>query len=168
MNPMFLTTLPLVGIDLGTIAFTLTNTLIILLLYRFLLHKKVVEMLDKRKDMISREVEAAKVSRENAEKVESEYTLKLAKSKEEAQEIVSAATSRASAKEQEIISEANKNAVMIRERAEESIELEKKRAVNEIKDQISELVIMTASAVAQKEINEADNKAIIESFLVKV
>ena len=161
-------TLPLVNIDLSTIAFTLINTLIIFLLYRFLLHKKVCIILDKRIASINIEVESAKVAREDAEKTKAEYTVKLSKSKEEAQEIISAASARANAKEQEIISAANKNAVTIRERAEESIELEKKRAVNEIKNQISELVIMTASAVAKKEINENDNKELIDSFLVNV
>jgi len=162
------TVLDLVGIDLGTIAFTLTNTLIILLLYRFLLHKTVCGIMDKRKELINGEIEAAKQSRENAVKTEAEYTQKLAQSKEEAREIVSAAASRAAVKEQEIITEANKNAALIREKAEESIELEKKRAVNEIKNQISELVVMAASTVAQKEISETDNEALIESFLVKI
>ena len=40
--------------------------------------------------------------------------------------------------------------------------------VNEIKNQISELVIMTASAVAEKEISESDNRTLIDSFLVKI
>jgi F0F1-type ATP synthase membrane subunit b/b' len=38
--------------------------------------------------------------------------------------------------------------------------------MNELKNQVGELVIMTASAVAEKEIKEEDNKVLIESFLI--
>jgi F0F1-type ATP synthase membrane subunit b/b' len=39
--------------------------------------------------------------------------------------------------------------------------------MNEIKDEISGLVIMAASAVVEKEISEQDNAALIDSFLAK-
>ncbi len=160
--------LALVGIDPGTIVFTLINTFIILLIYRFFLHKPVMNMLEKRREATIADMEAARLAKEKAEQTEKEYLEKLENTKEEAQEILAAATQRAVQRESEILGEANKSAVLIKERAEENIALEKKRAVNEIKNQISELVIMTAQAVTEKEINEADNKALIDSFLVKV
>ena len=75
---------------------------------------------------------------------------------------------KAGAREAEIIAEAEKSAALIREKAEESAELEKKRAINEVKDQISDIVIMAAQAVAEKEISEKDNEELINSFLVNV
>lgn len=157
----------LVSIDPSTIVFSLINVVILMLLYRFLLHKPVCNMLDKRLGMINKEMDEASAAKAKAEAVEAEYTEKLAVSKQEAQEIVAKAAARAEARGEEIVSEANRNAALIRERAEESIEKEKKRAVNEIKNQISELVILTAEAVAEKEISEDDNRALIDSFLVR-
>ena len=160
--------LELVSIDPGTIIFTLLNTGIILFLYKRLFHDKVTAMLDKRKETVSANLAAAEQAKASALEKEAEYKALLDDSKAEAEKIVNAATTRALAKEREIINEANQNAVLIREKAEESIELEKKRVVNEIKNQISELVITAASAVAQKEIDEKDNETLINSFLVNV
>ena len=160
--------LQLVSVDIGTILFTLLNTAIILFLYKRLFHDKVTAMLDKRKEVISANLKSAEDAKTSALEKEEEYKALLADSKAEAEKIVNAATTRALAKEREIISEANQNAVLIREKAEESIELEKKRVTNEIKNQISELVIVAAASVAEKEIDEKDNETLINSFLVNV
>lgn len=160
--------LEIVSIDPGTIIFTLINTLVIMLMYKQFLHDKVSAMLEKRKAAIAADLDAAEAAKTSALEKEEEYKALLADSKAEAEKIVNTATTRALAKEREIIADANKNAQLIREKADESIELEKKRVVNEIKNQISELVITAASAVAQKEIDEKDNETLINSFLVNV
>lgn len=158
----------LVNIDATTIVFTLINTLIIVLLYRFFLHKKVCAILDARKQKITQELDAAQAAKEKAEQAEKEYLERIASSKEEAQSIITAAVTKAQARETEILAEAHTTAEEIRVRAEENIERDKKRAVNEIKDEISGIVIMAASAVAEKEISEQDNEALIDSFLVNI
>ena len=161
-------TLALVSIDPGTIVFTLINTLIIFLIFRIFLFKPVCRILDKRKEMAAAEIADAQKAKADAEKTEQEYLAKLADAKAEAAEIVKAATLRAQAREDEIISEANKKAADIRSRAEESIERDKQRAVNEIKDEISSMVIMAASKVVEKEISQQDNEELISGFLAEV
>ncbi|MCL2693553.1 MAG: F0F1 ATP synthase subunit B [Oscillospiraceae bacterium] len=159
---------PIVGFNLSTVFITFVNTMILLFLYWKFLHVKVIVILEKRKEMISEELTAAEQAKLSAQQKEQEYTTLLAESKAEAEKIITSATVRAHEKERDILSEANENAANILKKAEDNIELEKKRVTNEIKNQISELVILTASAVAEKEINEDDNKTLIESFLVNV
>jgi F-type H+-transporting ATPase subunit b len=159
---------PIVGFNVSTVFLTFINTLFLLLLYRRFLHDKVMAMLEKRKELIAADMQAAEDAKLSALEKEKEYTTLLADSKNEAERIVTAATVRATEREREILSEASANAARTLEKANENIELEKKRVVNEIKNQISELVIMTASAVAEKEIGEKENSALIESFLVKM
>ena len=161
-------TLSLVSIDTGTIVFTLINTLIIFLIFRIFLFKPVCKILDKRKEMAAAEIADAQKAKESAEKTEQEYLARLADAKSEAAEIVKQATLRAQAREDEIIAEANSKAAEIRVKAEENIEREKQRAVNEIKDEISELVIMAAAKVAEKEISQEDNEQLIAGFLAEV
>lgn len=67
-----------------------------------------------------------------------------------------------------IVNEANQKAAEIKARAEENIERDKQRAVNDIKDEISDIVIMAASKVVEKEISAKDNEAIIADFLQNV
>ncbi|MBE6889434.1 MAG: F0F1 ATP synthase subunit B [Ruminococcaceae bacterium] len=162
------TKLALVSIDLGTIVFTLINTLIIFLIFRIFLYKPVCKILDQRKELAAKEIADAQAAKEAAEKTEQEYLAKLADAKAEAAEIMKQATARAQAREEEIISEANKNASEIRAKAEEAIERDKKRAMNEIKDEISDIVILAASKVVEKEISAKDNEALISEFLVNV
>jgi F-type H+-transporting ATPase subunit b len=159
---------PIVGINFTTIVFTLINTIILLLMYKKFLHSKVTAMLEKRRELVAADLNSAEQAKLSAEEKEKQYTTLLAASKEEADRIVTAATVQATQKEREIIAGANQEAARILEKADENIELEKKRVVNEIKNQISELVIMTASAVAEKEISEKDNSELIDSFLVKI
>ncbi len=162
------TYLPFVDIRPSTIVFTLINTLIIFLLYRFLLHNKVMAVMDKRRETINAEMDAAEAAKQEAEQVKAEYTEKLEQSNAQAEQIVAAAVKKASDREAEIIAEANQAAARMKQQAQESIELEKRRALNEVKDQISEVVVLAASKVCEKEISEEDNARLIDSFIVNV
>lgn len=158
----------LVSINPATIVFTLINLLIIFLIFRFLLYKPVCKMLDKRKEMAAAEIDEARKAKEAAQKAEEEYTARLADAKAEASEIMKQATLRAQKREEEIVDEANKKAAEIRTKAEESIERDKQRAINEIKNEISDIVVMAAGKVVEKEISASDNEEIISKFLEEV
>ena len=162
------TYLSLVDINLNTIVFTLINTLILFLLYRFLVHNKVMAIMEKRREAINAEIDAAENAKKEAEQAKAEYTERIQKSKDEADRIVSEAVKKASDREAEIIAEANQNAARLKQQAQESIEQEKRRALNEVKDQISEVVVLAASKVCEKEISQKDNSQLIDSFLVSV
>ncbi len=161
-------TLQLVNINPSTIIFTLINTLIILLLYKFFLHKPVMKILEERKQKIGDEMKAAEDAQAEAEALKAEYSAKLKESQEEAAQIVSAAVKRAGERENQIIAEAQQEAAKMKQKAEESIELEKKKAINEIKDQISDIVIMASEKVCEKEISKSDNEALINKFIAEV
>ncbi|MCM1333845.1 MAG: F0F1 ATP synthase subunit B [Bacteroides sp.] len=161
-------TLELVNINADTIIFTLINTLIIFLLYKFLLHNKVMAILDERKAKINEEMKAAQDAQAEAEAVKKEYAERLEQSKEEAAKIVSAAVKRAGEREAEIMAQAQRDAATLKQKAEESIALEKKKALNEVKDQISDIVIMASEKVCEKEISRKDNEALINSFIAQV
>lgn len=158
----------LVAINPATIVFTLINTLIIFLIFRFFLYKPVCKILDKRREMAAAEIADARKAKESAEKAEQEYTQRLADAKNEAAEIVKQATLRAQKREEEIVTEANRKANELRAKAEENIERDKQRAINEIKDEISEIVVMAAGKVVEKEISAKDNEEIISNFLKEV
>lgn len=163
---VLLANVELFNITIPTFVFTLCNTGIIVLLYRFFLHKPVLGILEKRKEAVAAEIAAATEAKEKAAAAEKEYAALLADSKAQANKIISVATVKAHEREDEIINEAKESALQIRQKAQDDIELERKRAVNEIKNQITEIVIMAASAVTEREISEQDNAKLIEKFLV--
>jgi F-type H+-transporting ATPase subunit b len=52
--------------------------------------------------------------------------------------------------------------------AHRELERERVKAVNELKGQISELTILAASKVVEKDLNEADHKELINKFISEV
>ena len=159
-------TAPIFNISFGDMIVTMCNTGILLFFYWKFLHSKVLAMLAQRRDAVNAELDAASAAKEKAAAAEAEYKALLADSKAEAGRIISSATAKAREREEEIASAAKEAALQIRQKAEEDIERQRKRALNEIKDQIAEIVIMAAGAVAEKEISESDNAKLIENFLV--
>ena len=97
-----------------------------------------------------------------------DYENRLASAKEEAGEIVKSATATAQRKGAEIVDEAQAKANAMMVRAEAEIAQEKKKAINEIKDEISGMAVDIASKVVEREISAKDHEKLIEDFIKNV
>lgn len=156
---------PFLTIDPVTMIATLINTLILFLVLKHFLFKPVNKILDERKQNVEETYRQADEKLSEAARLESEYTEKLANAKEESAEIVKNATKRAQTRSDEIIAEAKKEASSLIVKANADIEKEKKRAVNQIKDEISDIALAVAEKVVEKEIDPKDHERLIESFI---
>ncbi len=163
-----LESMPFVGLSLWEIIVTVCNTLITFLLVKKFLFKPVRKMMAAREEEVQAMYTVAQQNQQEAEQLRAEYTQHLAHAKEEAATITQGATKRANAQSEEILKAASKNASEMMQKAEAAIEQERKKAMNEIKDEIGGLSIMIASKVVEKDINEADHKRLIEDFIDKV
>ncbi|MCH5349575.1 MAG: F0F1 ATP synthase subunit B [Oscillospiraceae bacterium] len=156
------------SIDLFTILGTIINTLILFLVLKHFLFDKVNAVLDSRRDEVAKTYEDADKALSNAKQLETEYTDKLSSAKEESAEIVKNATKKAQQRSDEIIAEAKDEARGIVDKANSDIEKEKKRAVNQIKDEISDIALSIASSVVSKEIDAKTHEKLIESFIDEI
>ena len=147
---------------------TICNLLIMFVILRKFLFGPINKMLESRENEVREMYATAEADRAAAETMKRDYTASIANAKEEAAQITANATKRAAARSEEILADANRQASDMVRKAEESIELEKKKTLNEIKDEIAGLSVMIASKVVEKEINEADHKRMIEDFISKV
>ena len=141
---------------------TICNLLIMFVILRKFLFGPINKMLESRENEVREMYATAEADRAAAETMKRDYTASIANAKEEAAQITAAARS------EEILADANRQASDMVRKAEESIELEKKKTLNEIKDEIAGLSVMIASKVVEKEINEDDHKRMIEDFISKV
>lgn len=157
-----------VGFTPWEIIVTICNTLITFLIIKKFLFKPVRKMVAAREEEVQAMYSEAARSQTEAESLRAEYTARLAKAKEEAAEITKSATRRATIRSEEILKDASKQAADMVQKAEASIEQERKKAMNEIKDEIGGLSVLIASKVVEKDINEADHKRLIEDFINKV
>ena len=157
-----------VSIGGWNILVTICNTIITFLIVKKFLFKPVRKMLAARAEEVQAMYDQAEADRAEAAAMKKDYTESIANAKAEAAQITQSATRRATVRSEEILAEASRQATDLKKKAEQSIEMERKKAMNEIKDEIADLSIMIASKVVEKDINEADHKRMIEDFSDKV
>jgi F-type H+-transporting ATPase subunit b len=160
--------LEFLSIDIGTILFTLCNLLILFLVFKHFLFGRVYKILDERQNEVSETYTKADEAMEHAKSLESEYSGLMAGAKEESAQMIKAASKKAQQRSDEIISEAKNEASAIIVKAGEDVEREKKRAQNELRGEISELAVLVAQKVVEKEITEADHERFINEFIENV
>ena len=137
------------------------------LIKKFLL-KPVREIIEKRRKLATKELDEARSSNEEAQAMKTEYEKSIADARNQAGEIIASANKAATAKSEEIISKANAEAVAIKNKAAADIELEKKNALNDIKNEIGSMAMDIAGKVIEREVNEDDHKKLIEEFIENV
>ena len=147
---------------------TMCNTLITFAIIKKFLFKPVRKMLAAREEEVQAMYGNAEKAHTEAEQMRSEYTQRLAKAKEEAAEIVGSATRRATVRSEEILKESSQQAAAMMKKAENTIEQERKKAMNELKDEVASLSVMIASKVVERDIKDADHERFIEEFIDKV
>ena len=158
---------PLVGLTYD-LFFTLANVLILFLILRKILFKKIIDVMDARDADIKNNIEAGEKAKEEGMKFKSEYETRIQDARDESQMIVDFARKRAEEKSDTIISEARKEAEYIKQKANNEIAKEKEQAFNNIKSEISEIAVLAASKVIEKDIDKAKHEDLIENFIKEV
>lgn len=154
-----------VGVNWFTMLAAWCNLLILFLFLKKLLFKPLKNMIDSRQKEIDDMYADAEGSKAEAAELKSEYEAKLENANNESEEILKSAMRRAKLREEEILKEANEKAARTVERAYEQVELEKKRAINEVKNEVSEMAIGIASAVIERDVKGDEHKDLIDSFI---
>lgn len=154
-----------VGVNFWTMIFAWCNLLILFLFLRKLLFRPVKNMIDSRQKEIDDMYADAESSRTDAAALKTEYESKINGANEESEQILKRAVRRAQLREEEILRDADEKAARTMARAEEQIALEKKRAVNEVKDEVSGLAIDIAAAVLERDVNQSEHQKLIDDFI---
>lgn len=158
----------LVTIDPWTLIAQLLNLFIQMMLIKKFLFKPIKEVLAKRKAAADAEIADATKAKEEAESLKSEYEANMKQARDKANDILNTAQKSAAQQSEEIIREANAQAVSIKSKAERDIEQERRKAVNEIKDEIGDMAMEIAGKVIGREINSSDHEKLIDEFINKV
>ena len=154
-----------IGINPFTMIFAWINLLILYLFLKKLLFKPVKDMIDSRQKEIDDMYSDAENSKTAAEEMKDEYEKKLSFANEESEEILKKAVRKAQLREEEILKEAGEKAERVLQRADEQIELEKKQAINDVKNQVSEMAIDIAAAVIERDVSKSEHEAMIDEFI---
>ena len=153
------------GVEWGTVIVTVITFAILLALLKKFAWGPLKEVMDKRERDINRDIDEAEEAKLNAQKLEEENKKALKQTQDEVQRILEDARVQARKQHEEIIHEANIRANGMIETAQSEINSEKERALADINNQVSELSVLIASKVLQKEISEQDQKELVDKYL---
>ena len=100
-----------------------------------------------------------------AEALQAEYQQKLSAAQATSDRMVQEAVARGQAREEDILRQANAEAAAILDKATADIAQEKKKALNEAKDEISSLAMEIAGKVVGRALNAEDQAKLVDSFI---
>ena len=158
----------LITLDGWTFLAQICNLMIQLFIFKKFLLKPIKQVIADRKAKADSEIADAQKLRTEAEAMKAEYEQNLQNARTEANQIVTAAQKTATARSEEIVGEARAQAAALKQKAEADIAQERKKAVNEVKDEIGGIAMEIASKVVEREIKEEDHKDLIDEFIKNV
>lgn len=158
----------LVTIVPWTLIAQICNLFIQMLLIKKFLFKPIREVLAKRQAKADEMITKAAADQKEAAELKSTYERSMLEAKEKAGEILATAQKNATSKSEDIIRDANAQAVAIKAKAEADIAQERRKAVNEIKDEIGSMAMEIAGKVIEREIREEDHAKLIDEFIENV
>ena len=158
----------LITLDGWTFVAQICNLMIQLVIFKKLLLNPVKKVIAERKAKADSQIADAQKLRTEAEAMKAEYEQNLQNARTEANQIVAAAQKTAAARSEELLGEARAQAAALKQKAEADIAQGRKKAVNEVKDEIGGMAMEIASKVVEREIREADHKDLIDEFIKNV
>ena len=158
----------LITLDGWTFLAQICNLMIQLVIFKKFLLKPIKQVIADRKAKADSEIADAQKLRTEAEAMKAEYEQNLQNARTEANQIVATAQKTATARSEEIVGEARAQAAALKQKAKADIAQERKKAVNEVKDEIGGIAMEIASKVVEREISEKDHKDLIDEFIKNV
>lgn len=155
----------LVTVNPVTLIAQICNLFIQLLIVKIFFLDKIKAVLDKRRETADKQIADAEAAKSEAAAIKQTYEENMRQAKTKADDIILSAQKTAAQRSEEIISQAQKQAAQIKTKAASDIEMEKKKAINEAKDEISDLAMAIAGKVVGRELNDADQDGMIDRFI---
>lgn len=154
-----------IGVNFWTALMTLGNFLLVLFVGKKFLYGPVMKMIQDRQNEIDDMYASADQAKKQAEELRSDYQQKLTVAHATSDRIVKEAVARGQAREEEILRNANAEAAAIMDKAAADIALEKKKAINDAKNEISGLAMAIAGKVVGRELTADDQSKLVDSFI---
>ena len=117
----------LVAVNPITLVASICNLFSQLFIFKKFFWDKIMKVIDQRREAADQEIAQAKSSRTEAEAMKAAYEQDMKEARDKADEIVLSAQKAATARSEEIISQARTTAAQIKEKASSDIAMEKKR-----------------------------------------
>ena len=155
----------LVTVNPVTLIAQICNLFIQLLIVKIFFLDKIKAILDQRREAADKQITEAENAKSEALAIKKTYEQNMLEAKAKADDLLLTAQRTANSRSEEIISQAQQQAAQIKSKAAADIALEKKKAINEAKNEISDLAMAIAGKVVARELNAGDQADMIDRFI---
>ena len=151
--------------NVGLMVWTLLLFVISMYVLAKLAFPRISEALDRRQKAIEDSIDTAEQIRTEADQVLAEYRERLKEARGQADEIVSRARKAAETHERESQEQAKARREQLMEQTRRDIELETRRAIQEIRREVADLTVLATEKVTRKTLSEDDQRRLVEEAL---
>ena len=155
----------LVTVNPVTLIAQICNLFIQLLIVKIFFLDKIKAILDQRREAADKQITEAETAKSEALAIKKTYEQNMQEAKAKADDLLMSAQRTANSRSEEIIAQAQQHAAQIKSKAAADIALEKKKAINEAKNEISDLAMAIAGKVVARELNAGDQADMIDRFI---
>ena len=155
----------LVTVNPVTLIAQICNLFLTLAVVKIFFLDKIKAILDQRREAADKEITDAQAAKAEAMVIKETYEKNMLEAKQQASTILERAQKTAVTRGEEIIRQANEEAVAIRSKASADIAQETKKAINDAKDEIAGISLAIAGKVVGRELTADDQKGLIDSFI---
>ena len=155
----------LVTVNPVTLIAQICNLFLQLLVFKIFFLDKIKAILDQRREAADEQITEAENAKAEAMTIKKTYEQNMLQAKAKADDLLQTAQRTANSRSEEIIAQAQQQAAQIKSKAADDIALEKKKAINEAKDEISDLAMAIAGKVVGRELNAGDQAEMIDRFI---
>ena len=159
---------PLVQLDPGLFVWTIITFMVLFFVLAKFAWKPLIKMLQEREEMIRDSLDDAEKAKAELEHLNEESEAIMTKARAEAQTILANGKAAAEKVKEDTIAKAKEQAIKIIKKTEKQIQIEKDKAIADIKQEVVNLSLSVAKKLINKNLNDADNKSLIEETLKKV
>lgn len=151
-----------------SIIWTIVNLLILFVLLRIFLFKPITKMMESRTAEIENGLKDAAEKNALAEEKCAEYDKRLDSAHVQAGQIVADAQGRGQQEYERILKDAQVDAQKALEHGRRQMALEREQILQQAKDGMADVVLLTAAKLSEKEMDDITNRHFVDSFLSEV
>jgi F-type H+-transporting ATPase subunit b len=151
--------------NVGLMVWTLVLFGVSMLILWKLAFPRISEALDRRQRAIEDSIDAAERTRREADELLDEYRERLREARGQADEIVERARKAAEVHESDAVKDASAKREQLMEQTRRDIEVETRRAIEEIRREVADLTVMATEKVTRKTLTEDDQRRLVQDAL---
>jgi F-type H+-transporting ATPase subunit b len=154
--------------SIGLMVWTLLVFVASMLLLRRFAFPAIRDALDRRQKSIEDAIDTAERTRVEADQLLADYRERLTEARTQADEIVTRARRAAEEHEHEAIEAARERHEHMLEQTRRDIALETRRAISEIRNEVTSLTILATERVTRKTLDSDDQRRLVEEAIAEI